>query len=60
MEKSELTNSLSDKQKEYDYSLIANKFNYKDKLPIICHHKDGLDREHGVFYSTFSHLKRGD
>jgi hypothetical protein len=60
MEKSNLINSLSNKQKEYDYSLIENKFNYKDKLPIICHHKDGLGREHGVFYSTFSHLKRGD
>jgi hypothetical protein len=60
MEKSNLTNLLSSKQKEYDYSLIENKFNYKDKLPIICHKKDGLGREHGVFNSTYSHLKRGD
>lgn len=60
MEKNNLTNSLSDKQKEYDYSLIKNKFSYKDVLPIICHKKDGLGREHGVFYSTYYHLKRGD
>lgn len=49
MEKKTLLDNLTEKQKEYDYSLIENKFNNKDNLPIICHKNDGLGREHGVF-----------
>ena len=59
-EKQNLLNILNEKQKDYDYSLIPNKFPYKDKISVICHKHNGLGEEHGVFYTTFDHLRRGD
>lgn len=60
MFKNDLFKILTDKQKNYDYSLIPNKFTYHDNLSIICHNKDDLGHEHGVFKTTFPHLRRGD
>lgn len=58
--KQKLISCLSEKQKKYDYSLIPETFQYKDKLPVICHEHNGLGEEHGVFYTTLDHIRRGD
>ena len=60
MLKRELFEFLTEKQKKYDYSLMPEKFTYGDRLSVICHCKDDLGNEHGVFKTTISHLKRGD
>lgn len=60
MKKEELLEKLTEKQKGYDYSLLPNEFTYKTKLPIICHKKDILGNEHGVFHATCGKLLRGD
>ena len=60
MLKEELLNSLTEKQRKYDYSLVPNKFKCNDKLSIICHCHDILGNEHGLFVSNGGHLKRGD
>lgn len=57
----DIKNNINENQKKYDLSLIPDNFNYGDKLQIICHEKDELGREHGVFETTYSHfVKRGD
>lgn len=40
---------------KYDYSQIQEKIANKDcKIPIICHNKDSLGNEHGVFLQPLS------
>lgn len=60
MEKTKLLTHLNDKQKQYDFSLIDDTFNYNAPLKVICHSKDALGREHGVFKTTYGHILRGD
>ena len=58
--KKDLLDFLNEKQRKYDYSLVPETFLYRDKVPVICHKHNGLGEEHGVFYASFGHLKRGD
>lgn len=37
---------------KYDYSLIIERKNSNEKMPIICHKKDIYNEEHGIFYQT--------
>lgn len=60
MLKKDLLKILTDKQKNYDYSLLPDSFTYIEKLPIVCHCCDCLGNEHGLFTHTLGHLKRGD
>lgn len=60
MDKKTLVLNLNNKQKEYDYSLIKDKFSYNEEIKCICHSKDLINREHGIFKTTFGHLLRGD
>ena len=60
MKKEDLINILQNNDKNYDISLIPNNFNYNDKLELICHQKDVLGNEHGVYTTTFDKIKRGD
>ena len=60
MRKEDLINILQNNDKNYDISLIPNNFNYNDKLELICHQKDVLGNEHGVYTTTFAKIKRGD
>ena len=60
MEKKILLNNLKEKQRQYDFSLIEETFKYNAKLEVICHSKDSLGREHGVFNTTYGHILRGD
>lgn len=60
MEKKTLLDNLTEKQKQYDFSLIEDSFKYNAPLDVICHHKDALGREHCVFKTIYNHLLRGD
>ncbi len=60
MKKENLNEILSDKQKTYDFSLVKDEITYSDKIPVICHNKDSLNKEHGVFFTSLSKLHRGD
>lgn len=45
---------------KYDYSLIQEKVkSKKEKLPIICHQKNILGEEHGIFYQTLERHLNG-
>ena len=38
---------------KYDYSLIKEYVNNREKLPIVCHEKDKNGIEHGIFWQSF-------
>lgn len=60
MNKETLLTNLTEKQRQYDFSLIEEVFKYNTTLEVICHSKDVLGREHGVFKTTYGHILRGD
>lgn len=60
MNKETLLTNLTEKQRQYDFSLIEEVFKYNATLEVICHLKDVLGREHGVFKTTYGHILRGD
>lgn len=61
MTKQNLLDNLSENQKEFDFSLVPDTFTYNDIIEIICHKKDVLGREHGIFKTTYGKfIKRGD
>lgn len=60
MTKDELLNKINETQRKYDFSLVPEHFTYHDKLQIICHDKDSLGREHGIFEITCGHLIHGE
>lgn len=60
MKKEDLIDNLSEKYREYDLSLVPNEFTYNTDLNIICHKKDALGNEHGIFTIKYDKIKRGD
>ena len=60
MKKEELADIIKNNNKEYDLSLVPYEFTYNDDLQIICHKKDVLGNEHGVFITKCGKIKRGD
>ncbi len=48
----EVLKKLKENNSDYDYSLITEYHNRRQKLPIIC-------KKHGLFYASFSHLMAG-
>lgn len=60
MDKNTLLSNLFERQKGYDYSLVPEEFTYNEKLPIICHEKDALGNEHGIFRVSYGKMTRGD
>lgn len=60
MKKEELIDKLTDKQKEYDWSLLPEEFTYTTPLQYICHCKDELGNEHGTQTIKLGKILRGD
>lgn len=52
----DFTNTHRDK---YDYSMITEYRNNRQKLPIMCHEKDADGNEHGIFYQDYTTHKKG-
>ena len=44
---------------KYDYDEVKEYNGIHSKVPIICHEKDELGREHGIFYQTVKHHLKG-
>ena len=60
MKKEELISKLTDRQKEYDWSLLPKEFTYLTQLQYICHKKDELGNEHGIQAIKLGKILRGD
>ena len=61
MKKEDFLKKINEKQRKFDYSLLPKEFRRKEKIEVICHEKDALGREHGVFETIGDHfIGRGD
>lgn len=57
LEFKEIANIVHDKK--YDYNEVKEYNGTHSQVPIICHEKDELGREHGLFYQTVKHHLNG-